>query len=72
MANVTQKFLDLNGLSTFLAQLDTRFAKPSDIPTVNNATLTIQQNTTQLGTFTANASTNVTVNVETPQVQRFI
>ena len=72
MANVNQKFLDLTGLEHFLSKLDDRFAKPSDIPTVNNATLTIQQNTTQLGTFTANASTNVTVNVETPQVLRFI
>lgn len=34
------------------------------IPTVNNATLTIQKEGTAVGTFTANASTNVTVNIE--------
>ena len=45
--------------------------KPT-IPTVNNATLTITQNSTSLGTFTANASSNVTINVITPQVKRYI
>lgn len=39
--------------------------KPT-IPTVNNGTLTIQQNGTSLGTFTANQSSNQTVNIETP------
>lgn len=39
--------------------------KPS-IPTVNDATLTIQQNGTTLETFTANASSNKTVNITTP------
>ena len=39
--------------------------KPT-IPTVNDATLTIQKNGTSIGTFTANASSNVTVNVEVP------
>lgn len=34
--------------------------KPT-IPTVNNATLTITQNGTSVGTFTANASSNVTI-----------
>ena len=33
------------------------------IPTVNNGTLTIQQNGTTVGTFTANQSTNETVNL---------
>ena len=36
------------------------------IPTVNNATLTIKQNNTTLGTFTANASTGTTVTISTP------
>ena len=35
--------------------------KPT-IPTVNNGTLTIQENGTTLGTFTANQSGNTTVN----------
>lgn len=33
------------------------------IPTVYNGTLTIQQNGTQLGTFSANQSTNTTINI---------
>lgn len=36
------------------------------IPTVNNATLTIQENGSSLGTFTANASVDKTINVTVP------
>lgn len=39
--------------------------KPT-IPTVNNATLTIQKNGTTVETFTANASANVTANITVP------
>ena len=39
--------------------------KPT-IPTVNNATLTIQKNGTSVGTFTANASSNATANITVP------
>ena len=39
--------------------------KPT-IPTVNNATLTIQKNGTTVKTFTANASSNVTANIKVP------
>ena len=39
--------------------------KPT-IPTVNNATLTIQRNSTDVGTFTANASSNKTINITVP------
>lgn len=39
--------------------------KPS-IPTVNDATLTIQKNGTTVNTFTANASSNVTANITVP------
>ena len=39
--------------------------KPT-IPTVNNATLTIQKNGTNVQTFTANASSNVTANITVP------
>ena len=39
--------------------------KPT-IPTVNNATLTIQKNGSSVGTFTANASNNETVNIVVP------
>lgn len=36
------------------------------IPTVNDATLTIQKNGTSIGTFSANASSNKTVNITVP------
>lgn len=36
------------------------------LPTVNNATLTIQKNGTNVATFTANASSNVTANISVP------
>ena len=39
--------------------------KPT-IPTVNNATLTIQRNSTNVGTFTANASSDKTINITVP------
>jgi len=42
--------------------------KPA-IPTVNDATLTIQRNGTQVATFTSNASSNVTANVIVPKVK---
>lgn len=38
----------------------------SVLPTVNNATLTIQKNGVDVQTFTANASTNVTANITVP------
>lgn len=41
--------------------------KPT-IPTVNDATLTIQKNWASVGTFTANASTNTAVNITVPNV----
>ena len=41
-------------------------AMTSDIPTVNNATLTIQKNGTNVQTFTANQSTNATANITVP------
>ena len=41
--------------------------KPT-IPTVNNATLTIQKNGTTVNTFTANASSNKTANITVPEI----
>ena len=38
------------------------------IPTVNNATLTIQKNGTNVATFTANSSTNATANITVPNI----
>jgi hypothetical protein len=43
-----------------------KLALYSDIPTVNNATLTIQKNGSTVKTFTANASSNVTANITVP------
>lgn len=45
----------LSGAGTWVAQ-----------PTVNNATLTIQKNGTDVKTFTANASSDVTANITVP------
>lgn len=48
---------------------DTGFITASDIPAppvVNDATLTIQKNATNVGTFTANASQNKTINITVP------
>ena len=39
-----------------------------NIPTVNNGTLTIQKNGTDVATFTANSSTNKTANITVPTV----
>lgn len=44
----------------------TNLALSTDIPTVNNATLTIQKNGSNVATFTANASSNVTANISVP------
>lgn len=53
------------GTSSFDGDYNNLSNKPT-IPTVNNGTLTIQQNGTAKGTFTANSSTNVTANIEVP------
>lgn len=45
--------------------------KPT-IPTVNNGTLTVQHNGTTIDTFTANQSTNSTVNIETIYADDYI
>lgn len=52
------KYLTTNGTSVSWSAIT--------IPTVNNATLTIQKNGTSVGTFTANASSNVTANITVP------
>lgn len=44
----------------------TQVATVNDLPTVNDATLTIQKNGTTLDTFSANASSNKTVNITVP------
>lgn len=48
----------LSGAGTWVSQ--------PTVPTVNDATLTIQKNGTTVNTFTANASSNVTANITVP------
>lgn len=48
------------------ARISTNIARTADIPTVNDATLTIQKNGTDIDTFTANSATNKTVNITVP------
>lgn len=48
------------------ARLSSNIARTSAIPTVNNATLTIQKNSTTVDTFTANASSDKTINISVP------
>lgn len=47
-------------------KLDWDLVNHPTIPTVNNATLTIQRNGVLQGTFTANASSNKTINIPVP------
>ena len=51
--------------ATALYEGTNRVATIDQIPTVNNATLTIKQNGTSVGTFTANQSTDTSVNIDT-------
>ena len=44
---------------------DAKYITNTDIPTVNDAILTIQQNGNEVGSFTANQSTDQTVNIAT-------
>lgn len=56
--------LSLSG-TTFNVDTST-IATKNDIPAVNDATLTIQQNGNNVATFTANSSTNAVANITSP------
>ena len=58
--------LAIGGGSGNLLWKGTKVATTSDIPTVNNGTLTIQKNGTNVATFSANQSTNSTANITVP------
>ena len=51
-------------VASYISSLN--YATTSQIPTVNNAKLTIQRNGAQIAEFTANASSPVTANIEVP------
>ncbi len=63
----TSTYVEANELATVATtgDYDDLTNKPT-IPTVNNATLTIQKNSTNVATFTANAASNVTANITVP------
>ena len=67
---MSNKLVDLNALAFYKLQEDaynaTQYAAIGSIPTVNDASLTITQNGTTVGTFTANASSNVTAAITVP------
>jgi len=67
---MSNKLIDLNALSYFKLQQDAynaaTFASTASIPTVNDATLTITQNGTSVGTFSANASSASTAAITVP------
>lgn len=58
--------LAIGGGSGNLLWKGTKVATTSDIPTVNNGTLTIQKNGTDVATFGANQSGNATANITVP------
>ena len=59
---------DSNSTNKFFSGNYNDLTNKPTIPTVNNATLTIQKNGTTVKTFTANASSNVTANITTPTI----
>ena len=72
--DITNNVISVDGVSTSEVTLATVATSGSSndlsnkptIPTVNNATLTIQKNGSNVATFTANASSNITANISVP------
>lgn len=68
----TGAYNDLTGKPTYAAVATsgsyTDLTNKPTIPTVNNGTLTIQNNGVSAGTFTANSSTDTTVNIASPTI----
>ena len=61
-----------NSSSVLLPNSNGRLALESQLPTVNDATLTITQNGTSAGTFTANASSNATIALTDTTYSNFV
>lgn len=66
-ADGTSTYVEANGLATVATSgsYNDLSDKPT-IPTVNDATLTIEKNSQSLGTFTANQATNKNINITAP------
>lgn len=62
----TKTYKQLAFSDEVLRNLITSKADKTAIPTVNNATLTIQKNGSAVATFTANSATNATANITVP------
>lgn len=56
------------GAKTYTDTALTDYTKTADLPAVNNATLTITNDSQTLGTFSANASTNATIEIGAPVI----
>lgn len=65
--SVTDKVADI-GVPTKTSELqnDVPFLVASDLPVVNNGTLTVKKNGSTVATFTANSSSNVTADITVP------
>ena len=64
MSTIEKEYLNFDGLSTYDGLLKEYI--DNIIPTVNDGTLTIQQNGVDVQTFTANQSSNATANISVP------
>ena len=65
---VSQQYVDDQDAATLSTAKGYTDTKVAALPTVNDATLTIQQNGVTVQTFTANSSTSKTVNITTPVI----
>lgn len=63
---VSQQYVDQQDAATLQSAKDYVDTEIADVPTPNDATLTIQKNGTTVQTFTANSSTNKTVDITVP------
>lgn len=72
-ADNTSTYVEADELATVATTGDySDLSGTPTIPTVNDATLTIQQNGTSLGTFTANASSSATIDVNAPKLTSLV
>lgn len=65
---VSQQYVDQQDASVLESAKDYADTKVAEIPSPNDATLTIQENGVTVQTFTANSSTNKTANITVPVI----